>query len=270
MLGAVVVHPKQREVFVLAPEPIVKGDGATKNDCERTAAKRLLSDVCREHPHLKLIVVENSLASNGPHIQGLKRLGLRFILGAKRGDHAFLYDWVDATPGVETVEVTDEAGVRHWFRYLNGVPLNDAHFELEVNFLEYWERRPNGKEQHFAWVTDLPIQESTVMELMRAGRARWRIENETFNPLKNQGYSFEHNFGHGEKQLSTVFAYLMMLAFLIDQIQQRCCRVFQHAQAKAGRARYFWEKVRGLFLHYRLPDWETLYRAPEPVPFDPS
>ena len=127
-----------------------------------------------------------------------------------------MYDWVDATPGVETVEVTDEAGVRHWFRYLNGVPLNDAHFELEVNFLEYWERRPNGKEQHFAWVTDLPIKESTVMELMRAGRARWRIENETFNTLKNQGYSFEHNFGHGEKQLSTVFAYLMMLAFLID------------------------------------------------------
>ena len=277
MLGAVVVHPKQREVFVLAPEPIVKGDGATKNDCERTAAKRLLSDVRREHPHLKLIVVEDSLASNGPHIQGLKRLGLRFILGAKRGDHAFLYDWVDATPGVETVEVTDEAGVRHWFRYLNGVPLNDAHFELEVNFLEYWERRPNGKEQHFAWVTDLPIKESTVMELMRAGRARWRIENETFNTLKNQGYSFEHNFGHGEKQLSTVFAYLMMLAFLIDQIQQRCCRVFQQARAKAGRARYFWEKVRGLFLHYRLPDWETLYRAlafgyraPEPVPFDTS
>ena len=169
MLGAVVVHPKQREVFVLAPEPIVKGDGATKNDCERTAAKRLLSDVRREHPPLKLIVVEDSLASNGPHIEGLKRLGLRFILGAKRGDHAFLYDWVDATPGVETVEVTDEAGVRHWFRDLNGVPLNDAHFELEVNFLEYWERRPNGKEQHFAWVTDLPIQESTVMELMRAG-----------------------------------------------------------------------------------------------------
>ena len=58
---------------------------------------------------------------------------------------------------METVEVTDEAGVRHWFRDLNGVPLNDAHFEWEVNFLEYWERRPNGKEQHFAWVTDLPI-----------------------------------------------------------------------------------------------------------------
>ena len=90
MLGAVLVHPDKREVFPLAPEPIVKGDGAKKNDCERNAAKRLLSDVRREHPHLKLVVVEDALASNGPHIKHLKWLGLRFILGAKRADHEAL------------------------------------------------------------------------------------------------------------------------------------------------------------------------------------
>ena len=81
-----------------------------------------------------------------------------------------------------------------------------------MNFLEYWEKRPNGKKQR--WVTDLPINEENAMQLMRAGRARWKIENETFNTLKNQGYCFEHNFGHGEKNLSTVFA--LMLAFLPD------------------------------------------------------
>ena len=55
-----------------------------------------------------------------------------------------------------------------------------------------------------------------VAAIMRAGRASWKVENETFNTLKNQGYHFEHNFGHGEKHLATVFANLMMLAFLID------------------------------------------------------
>ena len=94
---------------------------------------------------------------------------------------------------------------------------------------------------------------------MRTGRARWKIENETFSTLKNQGYCFEHNFGHGNKNLSTVFAFLMMLAFLIDQIQQRCCKLFQQAQTKAKRPIYFWEKVRALFLDYFLKDWETLY-----------
>ena len=266
MLGAVLVHPAKRAVFALAPEPIVKGDGAKKNDCERNAAKRLLSDVRREHPHLRLVVVEDGLASNGPHIKHLKGLDLRFILGAKRADHEALFEWVEATqrlgPGaVKHVEHTDEQGIHHRFRFLNGVPLNDTHFELEVNFLEYWERRPNGKEQHFAWVSDLPIEESTVMEMMRAGRARWRIENETFNTLKNQGYRFEHNFGHGHKHLATVFAYLMMLAFLIDQVQQRCCTLFAKAQAKAERPRYFWDKVRRLFLTFPVAGWETLYQA---------
>ena len=177
----------------------------------------------REHPRLRLIVLEDSLASNGPHIKLLKELDLRFVLGAKRGDHEHLFQWVETSRATRTFETMDADGARHRFRYLNGVPLNDAHFELEVNFLEYWEKRPNGGEQHFGWVTDLPITELNALALMRAGRARWRIENETFNTLKNQGYCFEHNFGHGEKYLATVFAHLMMLAFLIDQIQQRCC-----------------------------------------------
>ena len=237
LLGAVLVLPAHREVFALAPEPIVKADGRKKNDCERNASKRLLRDVRREHPHLKLIVVEDALASNGPHIELLKALDMRFVLGVKPGDHGFLFQWVDTTPGTRTFETTDAKGVRHRFRYLNGAPLNDANFQLEVNFLEYWERKPNnGKQQRFSWVTDLPIDESNLMDLMRAGRARWRIENETFNTLKNAGYGFEHNYGHGEKHLATVFAHLMMLAFLIDQVQQRCCALFRAAKAGAGRA----------------------------------
>ena len=266
MLGAVLVHPEHREVFALAPEPIVKGDGAKKNDCERNAAKRLLGDVRREHPHLTLVGVEDGLASNGPHIKLLKTLDMRLILGTKRSDRKALFEWVEATervrPGaVGRVEHTDAHGVHHRLRSLNAVPLNDTHFELEVNFLEYWETRPNGREQHFAWGTDWPIDETNTMALMRAGRARWRIKNETFNTLKNQGYCFEHNFGHGYRHLSTVFASLMMLAFLIDQVQQRCCALFRAAQAKAGRARYFWEQGRALCFNAFLADWETLYKA---------
>lgn len=111
VLGAVLVHPQQREVFPLAPEPILKQDGQRKNDCERNAAKRLLTDLRREHPHLKLIVVEDALASNGPHIEHLKALNYRFILGAKPSDHAFLFDWVKTSKHTQVYQVTDE---RHW------------------------------------------------------------------------------------------------------------------------------------------------------------
>ncbi|MBK1647624.1 hypothetical protein [Rhabdochromatium marinum] len=261
MLGAVLVHPDCREVFPLAPEPILKPDGSNKNDCERNAAKRLLSDVRREHPHLKLIVVEDGLASNGPHIRHLQALDLRFILGAKPSDHTFLFEWVAATEQTREVSFSNEDGYRHRFRYLNHAPLNDTHFDLEVNFFEYWEYAPDGGVQHFSWVTDLLIDDTNLMTLMRGARARWKIENETFNTLKNQGYHFEHNFGHGHQHLSTVLMHLMMLAFLIDQIQQRCCRLFQAAVTAAKSKTRFWRKLRNRFDLCLIPNWEVLYQS---------
>ena len=255
------MHPDHREVFPLAPEPILKPDGSTKNDCERNAAKRLLSELRRVHPHLKLIVVEDGLASNAPHIRHLQALDLRFILGAKQGDHTFLFDWVERTAQTAETTLTDQQGFRHRFRYLNGAPLNEANFDLEVNFLEYWEHAPDGTVTHFAWVTDIPIGPTNLMTLMRGARARWKIENETFNTLKNQGYHFEHNFGHGHQHLSTVLMHLMMLAFLIDQIQQRCCRLFQSAVTAAKSKTRFWRQLRTRFDLCLIPDWETLYRS---------
>ena len=77
--------------------------------------------------------------------------------------------------------------------------------------------------------------------------ARWKIENETLNTLKNQGYHFDHNFGHGNKNLSVVFAFLMMLAFLVDQTQQLCCPLFQAAWEKLKTKCHLWDEIRSHF-----------------------
>ncbi len=47
MLGAALVHPDLKEVIPLCPEPIIKQDGATKNDCERNAARRFWANSVR-------------------------------------------------------------------------------------------------------------------------------------------------------------------------------------------------------------------------------
>lgn len=248
LLAAVLVHPEKKGVIPLCPEAITKQDGENKNDCERNASKRLLEATRREHPHLKLIVVEDGLASNGPHIELLKKLGMRYILGAKESDHKSLFDFYHSVwSEKEQKQELDKNGMQHHYRWVNQVPLNDSHPNLLVNFLEYWEISPQGKKQYFTWVTDIPLSESTVRLVMKGGRARWHIENETFNTLKNQGYQFEHNFGHGNKNLCTVFAMLMFLAFLIDQIQEICCDFFNEALKKAKRKLYFWQKLRFLF-----------------------
>ncbi len=96
---------------------------------------------------------------------------------------------------------------------------------------------------------------------MRGGRARWKIENETFNTLKNQGYHFAHNYGHGEQNLSVMFAMLMMLAFLVDQTQQRCCALFEAVRAKLGSKRLLWERMRALFYDYAFASMRQLFEA---------
>ena len=201
MLCGAIVHPEQKEVFPLAPEPILKTDGAKKNDCERNAAKRFVDDFRREHPHLKVIMLEDALASNAPHIKHLEDNDIRYILGAKPGDHKFMFDYVNSSSDTQELEIEGENGVHHRFRFLNNVSLNASNKEVMVNFLECYETKPGTKKKseprttRFSWVTDIELNRDNVMEIMRAGRARWKIENETFNTLKNQGYHFEHNFG---------------------------------------------------------------------------
>jgi len=263
LLGAAVVHPDHREVIPLAPEPITRQDGNTKNDCERNAAKRLLLDTRREHPHLKLIVIEDALAANGPHILLLNELDMRFILGVKPGDHQALFEQVEEKARQQQVEefsFTDEEDVTHQFRFVNGLSLNGQHPDLWVNFLEYWEVRKE-KTRHFAWITDIALSKGNVFAIMKGGRARWKIENETFNTLKNQGYHFEHNYGHGHKYLATNFSLLMMLAFLVDQIQALCCPLFQQAHQSQHTKIGLWEKMRNLFRIFHVETWELLFLA---------
>ena len=267
LLGACLVHPEKMEVIPLFPEMITNGDGQKKNDCERNAAGRWLRKFREDHPHLPVVITEDALSPNAPHIRDLKEHDCRFILGVKPGDHPLLFDYVAAadTEGLVThYEMADpvNAQITHRFRFLDEVPLNKSNLDVLVHFVEYWEIGPDGKPtQHFTWVTDLPVTKDTVYRIMGGGRARWRIENETFNTLKNQGYHFGHNYGLGKQHLVAVFTTLMMLAFLVDQAQQHCCQLFRAVWAKLGSKRALWEKIRSFFECFLFDAMTDLYRA---------
>jgi len=273
MLGAVIAHPDYKEVIPVCPEPIMKEDGSTKNDCERNATERLLKDFRREHPHLPVIVVEDALSSNGPHLKLLKKLNMSFISVVKPDGNKSLFDWVEGFDWEKDLSkrdksqgefsFVDEQGRTQKFRFVNQIPLNDTHADFMVNFIEYWEYDKLGKQlYHNTWITDRIVIQENAYKIAQGGRGRWHIENETFNTLKNQNYHFEHNYGHGYKNLSTVFAMLMMLAFLIDQAEQISCGLFQGALEKQkGRKTYLWRRVREFFTTHIILSWESLYRA---------
>jgi hypothetical protein len=264
MLGAVIVHPDFSEVIPLAPEPIQRQDGQDKNDCERNAARRWLQHFRQDHPHLPIIVIEDALSPNAPHIRDLKKYHAHFILGVKEGDHKHLFEQFEQRVEAEQVGVVYEEDANRASRtwtFVNGVSINESNQEVLVNLLVYVELGADGVTHSWAWVTDLTLTADNVRQVARAGRARWRIENETFNTLKNQGYHFEHNYGHGYKHLGEVFALLMMLAFLIDQVQQRCNPLFQKAWEKKGSKCGLWESMRHLFASFEVASMAEIYQA---------
>lgn len=259
MLSSVLVHPDQSVVLPLLSEPILREDGGTKNTCERTASKRLLTQLRKMHPQLKMLVVEDALYANAPHLELLKQLDYRYLIGVKPADHTWLFDYVRACKPTQITLKQDNK--TYHLSFVNGAPLNASHEDIHINFMECEEIDAKGKRQHFTWITDFPITEHNVYQLMKGARARWRIENETFNTLKNQGYHFEHNFGHGYRYLSSVFAHLMMLAFLIDQVQQLCCPFFQKALKACLKKKNLWEGLRNYFRYSFIETWEALFHA---------
>ncbi len=90
------------------------------------------------------------------------------------------------------------------------------------------------------------------------GRAKWKIENEQFNIQKNHGYHLEHNYGHGEKNLSGVFYYLNLIAYLIHIILEKGDREFQKARATVGSRKRFWEEMKTLMRRYVWESWQDL------------
>ena len=261
IVSAVMVHPEEKVVLPFAPVAIKQEDGTKKNDCEINGSKRLLKRIRKEHPHLKCIVVADGLYSNGPQIDMLRENKYSYILGAKPSNHKWLFDWVNnSEEGVKEVNYV-EKGRQIKIRYINKVPLNEKRSEIEINFLECIEEH-KGKKTRYSWITDIEITEKNVRKIMKGGSSRWKIENETFNTLKNQGYEFEHNYGHGNKNLSTVFANLMMLAFSIDQLQLGVSKEFKLALAAEKNTKCrLWEAIRSGILWLVFDSWHELFEG---------
>ena len=263
ILQAVMLHPHMRQVLPLAPEPVANTDGGTKQDCEINAAKRIVGKIRAAHPKLKMIITGDGLYSKQPFIDALKKAGMSYILVAKPTDHKLLFEWVDELDGLGQtghLQFADERGRNHIYRWDNQVPLNGTADADQVNFFEYWLQVDQKTTYHNSWVTDLAVTKDNVVELVQAGRARWKIENETFNTLKNQGYHLEHNFGHGHRFLSNNFFVLNLLAFYIHQILELCDSGYQHCRSKFSSRQEYWNNLRAAIRIMLFQDYEHLLR----------
>jgi hypothetical protein len=247
-LAGVQMHPEVKTVFPMGVEAITKQDGATKNDCEQNAAKRLLPRISQQFSQDQLLYVLDALYATGPMIKLIEQLKASFIITVKGG---YIRIQVAALAKANKLQICtwSNGKSKGRARFANGLILNGKHQEILVNYVEYEVIDiQSGKQLFFSsWITDIEITKENVKELVAVGRSRWKVENETFNTLKNQGYHLEHNYGHGKNYLSTNFAILMFIAFLVDQITQALSYPFQKAWEISQSKKNLWEKIRQVF-----------------------
>jgi hypothetical protein len=264
MLAATVVAPGHSKVVPLAPEFIAKQDGAEKQDCERNAAKRWHEKHGARLKPLRPVYLGDDLFACQAIAKMLKDNGDDFIFTCKETSHKSLYAFIK---GAELERHREKIRKGKSFatllyRWIENVPLRDGKDALLVNWIGFQSLDAKGRVKYAgAWVTTLPITNSNVAEIVACGRARWKIENESFNVLKNHGYELEHNFGHGEKYLAMTLAALNLLAFAWHTVLDLIEPPWRKAREAAEKRTSFFAYIGTLTSFVVFPSWPDLLEA---------
>jgi len=217
----VIVHPGSHDVIALRPEFVKPQDGHAKQDCEIVAAKRWLEKNGEYYRRFDPTLPGDDLYSRQPFCNHVITKGYHFIFVCKPDSHKYLYEWLNGLEEGVDIHVCSEVlrnGKHkeiHRYRYANDVPLRDGEDGLRVDWCEIVITKESGKIIYQnSFITNHVIYDHNVKKMVKAGRSRWKIENENNNTLKTKGYNLEHNFGHGKNNLSSLLAAMNILAFL--------------------------------------------------------
>jgi len=265
MLTPVIVKPGCDKVIALAPEFILPQDGHDKQDCENAAAKRWIQGQGQKYNILGVTISGDDLYSNHPICNLLLDNGFNFILVCKPDSHRTLYEWVESLEeGVDRHTVV----IRRWngklretyiYSYANHVPLRDSDDTVWVNWMELMIINDDGEILfHNDFITNHTINDKNIENLVLCGRARWKVENENNNTLKTKGYNLEHNYGHGEKNLSTLLATFIILAFLFHTVLEFTDDRYRLIRKKLPTRKTFFDDIRALTRYICFNSWDHL------------
>jgi hypothetical protein len=263
-LGASLVAPGHKQVMPLPPEFIAPRDGAEKQDCERNAAKRWLAAHGAKVAHLRPVYLGDDLFACQPIIAAIQNAGGNFILTCKPASHPTIAEYLHGATLEEHRQTICKRGKRTItiYRWLSALPLRATEDAITVNWLSIESFNARGKRTYYnSFITDLAITADTVAELAACGRARWKIENETFNVLKTTGYSLEHNFGHGKETLASVLVTLNLLAFAFHTAAYLGVLAWRAAVIARGPTYRFFEHLRTITAYVVFRDWSHLLQS---------
>jgi len=261
----VIVAPGRSQVIPLCPEFIVPQDGYHKQDCEIAAAKRWLQKHAAKYRSMMATLLGDDLYSRQPFCEQVRAAGFNFIFVCKPESHKTLYEYLDSPEGqarLNVVTLPRINGKRQetcTYRYANDVPLREGVDALRVNWFEVVISDDSGKVVYKnSFVTHHKITNTNVASAVRSGRARWKVENENNNTLKTKGYHLEHNFGHGEKHLSSLLCTLNLLAFLGHTLLGVADEKFRLIRETLPTRETFFSDLRALMRYLCFESWDQM------------
>jgi hypothetical protein len=233
---------------------------AATTDCELNAAKRWLQKHADEYRWLSPTLLGDDLYSNYPFCKAVLDSGFSFIFTCKPDSHPWLTETVQNSflSSLSRTEWNGRAHLTYTYEWLNDVQIRDDKETLLVNFLSLSIYNDKKKKQtfHNSWITNKTITEQNAPLLASSGRARWKIENEHNNVLKNHGYNLEHNFGHGQNHAAEMYCFLNLLAFQMHTILYLCDENYKKARESFGRGDEFFSAL-GFLMRFQLFDsWQ--------------
>jgi hypothetical protein len=261
LLAATLVAPGHSKVVPLEPEFIVPQDGHEKQDCESRAVRRWLAQHGQRYARLKPVYLGDDLFACQPVCEAVLAQDGHFLFVCKPASHLLIQEYLTGIELPEHHEKVKRGRERfvHRYRWLCDLPLRDGEDALKVNWLSIEIRKARGEVTYRnSFITDLPVGRDNVAELAACGRARWKIENESFNVLKTKGYHLEHNFGHGKQHLSAVLATLNLLAFALHTVCELAEGPWRQALETIGARMRFFQRMNAITAYLIFPSWNHL------------
>jgi Transposase DDE domain len=233
----------------------------------RTQRRETLAFSARHGPaarHLRPVFLGDDLFACQPIAAAAQQAGGNFIFTCKPSSHQTITEYLTGAEPEEHRQTVVIRGKRTTtiYRWLSAVPMRATEDALNVNWFSIEILNGKGKRTYYnSFVTDLPVTSSTVTELAACGRARWKIENETFNVLKTNGYNLEHNFGHGKETLASVLVTLNLLAFAFHTAARLAVLAWREAVIARGATYRFFEHLRTVTAYVVFETWNHLLRS---------
>ena len=154
-----------------------------KQDCEMNAFKRMVPRIKKNFPKLKFIITADALHGSGPFIKICLDNNWDYIFRLKSDKLKSVNQDFDGIISIDKGSNFDN------YYLVNDYKYNKYSF----NIVRYIENSPfNDNDKIFTYITNIPIDDNNIKEIIDLGRKRWKIENQGFNNQKNIYFNITH------------------------------------------------------------------------------